>query len=97
MASRRVLIRHWFPIVTFCPVNHLPDLIYIEVEFDDQSVEELPVHELYGIRRKIRAIAAWRKMYMEDICDLVFNAFPGCTAVTVTLALGRHVVTRYED
>ena len=92
MANRRTLIRHWLPIVTFCPVNHLPDLIYIEVEFDDDEL-----HELYAVRRRVRQIASWKKKYMEAIADEVFNSFPGCTAVTVTLAFGRHVVTRYED
>ena len=28
-----IVVRHWLPIITFCPVNHLPDLVYVSVEF----------------------------------------------------------------
>lgn len=92
MAGRIVRIRHWLPILTFCPVNHLPDLIYVEVEFDDDEL-----HELYAIRKRIRKIASFKKKFMEVICEELFSEFQGCTSVTVTLAFGRHVVTRYED
>ena len=91
MAIRKVSIRHWLPIVTFCPVNNLPDLIYIEVEFRGDQFAEL-----YTVRKKVRQIASMKKKFMEDICDEVFMAFPECSSVTVTLALGRHVVTRTE-
>lgn len=97
MATRRTQVRHWLPILTFCPVNHLPDLIYIEVEFEDDVTFESPVRELYEIRRKIRKIASFKKMFMEDIAKQVYSAFQDCTAVTVTLAFGRHVVTHFEE
>jgi hypothetical protein len=87
MAVRRVRIRHWLPIVTFCPVNHLPDLVWIEVEFANEF------QELYAVRRRVRKIAAWRKMFMEDVAQAVYFAFPTCKSVTVRLALDRHVVT----
>jgi hypothetical protein len=97
MVQRRTYVRHWLPIVTFCPVNHLPDLIYIEVEFLDDTTFENTVHELYAIRKQIRKIASWRKAYMEDIATHVFTAIRGCSAVTVTLAFGRHVVSVWEE
>lgn len=97
MATRRTQIRHWLPIITFCPVNHLPDFIYITVEFEDDVTFEDTVHELYQIRKKIRKIASWRKCFMEEIAKQVFHAFTGCSSVTVSLAFNRHVVTLYEE
>lgn len=84
--ARTVKIRHWLPIVTFCPVNHLPDLIYITVEFDDEEI-----HELYDLRKRIRKIASMQKMFMEDIAQLIFDEIQP-DQVTVRLAFNRHVV-----
>lgn len=92
MPGRLVSIRHWLPIVTFCPVNHLPDLIYVTVEYDDMDL-----HELYAIRKRIRKVASWKKKFMEDIAEDLFREFRGCTAVTVRLAFNRHEIVRYED
>lgn len=92
MAGSIVRIRHWLPIVTFCPVNHLPDLIYVEVEYGDNEL-----HELYDIRRRIRKVASWKKKFMEGIAEDLFTEFSGCSSVTVTLAFGRHQVIRYEE
>ena len=91
MASRIVSIRHWFPIITFCPVNHLPDLIYITVNFVGEEV-----HELYQVRKKIRKIASWRKAFMEEIAQEVFDAFPDCETVNLNLMFNRHTVTIYR-
>lgn len=93
MSGRIVNVRHWLPIITFCPVNHLPDLIYVTVEFEGTD----EVHELYAIRKRIRKVAAWKKKFMEDIAEDLFREFRGCSAVTVKLAFGRHEVIRYED
>lgn len=92
MSGRIVNVRHWLPIITICPVNHLPDLIYVTVSFDDMEL-----HELYDIRKRIRKVASWKKKFMEDIAEDLFREFRGCTSVTVTLAFGRHEVIRYED
>lgn len=97
MAVRLTQVRHWLPILTFCPVNHLPDLIYVEVQFQDYTLDEMPVHELYGIRKRIRKVASFKKKFMEDIAADLFKEFPNCNAVTVSLAFGRHVVTHYEE
>lgn len=97
MAIRDTHIRHWLPIITFCPVNHLPDLVYIEVSFTDNTLEdECSVHELYGIRKRIRKIAQFKKKFMEDIAMDVYKEFPDCYSVSVTLAFGRHKVTIWE-
>ena len=85
--ARTVKIRHWLPILTFCPVNGLPDLIYVTVEFDDNGL-----HELYDIRRQVRHLTQGKKMFMEDLAQLVFEEL-GADAVTVRLAFNRHVVT----
>lgn len=92
MAFRRVSVRHWLPILTICPVNKLPDLIYITVDFDDEEL-----HELYAIRKEIRKLVSGKRMFMEDIAELVFLQIKGCSSVTVTLLFGRHVVIYGED
>lgn len=86
--DRIVTIRHWLPIVTFCPVNRLPDLIYISVLYRNQ-----PLVELYGVRKKVRKLASWRLAFMEDIAKHVFDELPDATEVTVRLAFNRHSVT----
>ena len=97
MAFRRVSITHWFPIVTICPVNNLPDLIYITVDFDNDPVVNPQFNELYSVRKRIRKIASWKRAFMEDIADEMFNEFRGCSCVTVTLLFNRHTVIRAED
>jgi hypothetical protein len=95
MAFHRTTIRHWLPIVTFCPVNNLPDLIYVSVDFDDEGLERQFV-ELYAIRKRIRKLVSWKKMFMEDVADLLFRELVGCSSVTVTLFLNRHIVIKGE-
>lgn len=90
MATRCTLIRHWFPIVTFCPVNGLPDLIYVTLEYYDDS-EDAEVHELYEIRRRVRKLISWRKAFMEDIASLLAIEFQDAD-ITVRLAFNRHEV-----
>lgn len=87
MALQRTLITHWLPIVTFCPVNKLPDLIYITITVEDQFLE------LYQARKRIRKVAAWRLRFMEDIAGLVHIEFPEAQEVKVSLLFNRHVVT----
>lgn len=82
---RKLTIRHWLPIITVCPVNNLPDLIYVSVEFDSFV-------ELYKARKMIRKCASWKRMYMEDIAEAVSELFPQAVSVTVRLAFNRHVV-----
>ncbi len=81
-------IRHWLPILTFCPVNNLPDLLYFEVEF---HADPSQVFELYAIRKKVRELTSMKKNFMEDLALRVLMNMPQAKAVTVTLALGRHV------
>mgnify|MGYP006982982209 CR=1 FL=1 len=89
--ARTVQIRHWLPIVTFCPVNNLPDLIYVTLEFDDNEL-----HELYDLRKQVRRLTSMKKMFMEDIAQLLFNELAP-DSVTVRLAFNRHVVTIYKE
>lgn len=86
--SRYTVVRHWLPIVTFCPVNGLPDVIYISVEFNEFI-------ELYAVRKKIREATMWKKKFMEDIAEDIRKLFPQSTKITVQLAFGRHVVKIY--
>ena len=86
--ARSTVIRHWLPIITFCPVNGLPDVIYISVEFTEFT-------ELNAVRKKIRKATMWRKAFMETIAEDVRKMFPESSKITVQLAFGRHVVKIY--
>lgn len=79
-------ISHWLPIMTFCPVNNLPDFVYIYVTFDS-------FEELYNIRKLIRKKVSFRKMFMEDIATKLINEIEGAVKVQVRLLTSRHVVT----
>lgn len=85
---RIVTIRHWFPIITACPVNHLPDFVYASVTFEGDDL-----HELYAVRRRMRKVLSWRKVFMETLAADLANEFPDATKVSITLAFNRHVVT----
>lgn len=86
--ARSVTISHWLPILTRCPVNGLPDALYVSVTFKGYQL-----HELYAVRRRMRKALQWKKIYMEDAADEVLLAFPDAAVVRVSLATGRHVVT----
>lgn len=86
---RALTVRHWLPIVTFCPVNNLPDLIYVSVEFNTFI-------DLYTVRKQIRQRVRWRKMYMEDVADAISELYPYARSVTVRLAFNRHVVSLHH-
>lgn len=87
MALLRILITHWLPIVTFCPVNKLPDLIYVTVTVENQFIE------LYEARRRIKRAAAWKLDFMEEIANDVLKEFPEAQEVKVALLFNRHVAT----
>src|SRR5438045_3316314 len=82
-----VTIRHWLPIITFCPVNNLPDLLYISVNF---SGSEIP--ELYAVRKAIRKRLMWGRFFMEDAAVIVAEMYQEASSVQVRLAFNRHVV-----
>jgi hypothetical protein len=86
-----IRIRHWLPIVTFCPVNRLPDLIYISVTFSNEF------QELYQVRRRIKKVAQWKLMFMEDIANTVLSEFPTAKAVHLNLLFNRHSVTKIRN
>ena len=89
---RSVTIRHWLPIVTVCPVNHLPDLVYASVTFDGHGL-----NELYAVRKRIRKTISWRKAYMEDLAAALAIEFPDAAEISVRLAFNRHVVKLEND
>lgn len=79
-------IRHWLPIVTVCPVNCLPDLIYVSMVFEEFV-------ELYAARARIRQLVSWKCMFMEDVARVIIKEFPHAKEVQVRLAFSRHIVT----
>lgn len=82
-----VTIRHWLPIVTICPVNALPDFIYVSVTFENEFVE------LYQVRKEIVKLVRGSIAFMEDIAQKVFEHFNQAKSVEVRLMFSRHVVT----
>jgi len=80
-------ITHWFPFVTFCPVNSLPDFIFIEITFDNTFVE------LYAVRKNLRRLVQGKKIFMEDVLSLVAEHYSTASSITVRLAFNKHVVT----
>lgn len=85
--TRTVTIRHWFPILTFCPVNHLPDLVYASVTFAGSDDKEL-----YAVRKEIRERLSHRKCFMEELAKDLYLTFPTAIEVTIRLAFNRHEV-----
>jgi len=79
-------VSHWLPIVTFCPVNGLPDVIYVYVYVEGFS-------ELYALRKQIRKLCSLRKCFMEDLAVDVLTAIPEASRVDVQLLTGRHIAT----
>lgn len=83
-----VTIRHWLPIMTFCPVNHLPDFVYCSVTFEGDAV-----NELYAVRKRMRQVVSGQKAFMETLARDLARAFPTASIATVTLMFNRHEVT----
>lgn len=79
-----IRITHWLPILTFCPVNGLPDFIFITLTFKGFI-------ELYSVRRAVRKLVSMRTMFMEDIAELVHNKYPEAD-VQVRLWFNKHCV-----
>lgn len=82
----KMTVSHWLPIVTRCPVNGLPDVIYIYVTFTH-------FEELYGVRKALRNLVSGKKMFMEQVAEAVMQEFPTARSVEVRLLTGRHVVS----
>lgn len=78
-------ITHWLPIITFCPVNKLPDLIFVSIEFDHFM-------ELYSVRRQIKGILQFKCLFMEDCAEVLATAFPTASFIEVSLIFNRHTV-----
>jgi len=92
MAHVCSLISHWLPVVTICPVNKLPDFLYVTVVVEGQFVE------LFEARRRIRkAVPFLSRTFMEDVASTVLGAFPEATEVHVTLLFNRHVCIATRD
>ena len=85
MPHLRLTVSHWLPIITFCPVNGFPDVIYVYVTFDSFT-------ELYAVRKKIRKLVSFKKMFMEEVAQTLLRKIDGASSVEVRLLTGRHVV-----
>ncbi len=87
MVRSVITITHWFPIITFCPVNSLPDFVFVEVEFTDKFAE------LYEVRRIIKRTIRFKKKFMEDLANDILCRFPEASAVRLRLMFNKHVIT----
>jgi hypothetical protein len=83
----RISISHWLPIITFCPVNRLPDFVYVTVTFENHF------EELYAIRKRIRKTISGQKAFMEDLTYKLSLEFPEAVEIELALVTRRHVVT----
>lgn len=82
----KVTITHWLPIVTYCPVNNLPDFIYVECTYHNQ-----PFVELYQLRKRMRHLLQGRKLFMEECAELVHKELkPDVTKVR--LIFNKHII-----
>lgn len=81
----RLTVSHWLPLVTFCPVNGLPDVIYVYVTFET-------FEELYAVRKQLRKLVSFKKMFMEEVAETLLSKIKGAVEVEVKLLTGRHVV-----
>lgn len=84
-------ISHWLPIVTYCPVNGFPDLIYVYITFDINDF-----HELYQTRKDIRNAVKGKKLFMEDIAKFLQELYVSALVIEVRLMTGRHSVTLHS-
>jgi hypothetical protein len=87
----RASISHWWPIVTFCPVNGLPDVLYVTLTFEGT------IPELYSVRKRIRRTIAFKKQFMEELAQELSCEFEDAQEVRVTLLTGRHVVVLTKE
>ena len=84
--DQHVLISHWLPIVTFCPVNKLPDFLYITLGFENEFVE------LYEVRKRMRKLISGKLMFMEDVVLALASEFKNASYIKVALMTNRHIV-----
>lgn len=84
--SCTVQFRHWLPLITFCPVNGLPDFIYVTVTYIDNP------DEIYDVKEVLRKTIMWKKAYMKDITQTILNNFPQAHSVTVRSMFNRQAV-----
>jgi hypothetical protein len=73
--------------MTFCPVNRLPDFVYVTVTFENHF------EELYAIRKRIRKTISGQTAFMEDLANKLSLEFPEAVEVELALITRRHVVT----
>lgn len=90
--------RHWFPILTICPVNGMPDFIYVSIEWEAPT--ETAFLDLYLVRKLVRRTLSMRRISMEAASRLVLVAFyqqfrSVPSAITVSLMFNRHVTYLY--
>ena len=77
----------WLPIVTRCPVNGLPDVLWAEVSTSSMI-------DLYVVRERCFGGLFMRKIFMEDVANEVLKRAPDRSDARIgagraALALGR--------
>ena len=57
-------LSHFMPVMIICPVNNLPDLFYLYVEFNNSV-------EIYKARKELFSKLSFKRCFMEDIVKKV--------------------------
>jgi len=73
--------------MTICPITKLPELIFVEVDFEKFA-------EIFEVRKKIKkSVTRKRVRFMEAVADDLLNDIPEAAAVKVKLLFGKHIVS----
>jgi NADPH-dependent 7-cyano-7-deazaguanine reductase QueF len=78
--------------MTFCPVNRLPDFVYVYVTFPAEEFVEL-----YNVRKQIRAAIKGRCEFMETLAKDLLTHFDAALQVEFVLMTGRHRIVLQRE
>ncbi|MGV8172201.1 MAG: hypothetical protein ACP5OA_05930 [Candidatus Woesearchaeota archaeon] len=85
--AQKVVIKHWFPIITICPVTRLPDLNYIRLETSGKATIEI------GSWREEIFKHRFEKIFLEDLIFELSKTIP--KGITYNIH-GKVIFSRHE-
>lgn len=95
-----IIISHWVPLVTRCPINGMPDFLYAEIHYELGETPDFP--ELYSVRKVIRnSVIFGERIYMEELtkrlATILFESDLRIHKVVVRMPFNRHRVEIERD